>query len=124
MKLFTQIVFTLSLFIFSNGVFAQSMGGLNANQTAEIKAQIEEYTQALNLSNIQKPKFKALIQQYGKELKAINDSDASKMDKLKKAAALKESNNLKVEELLSKEQYATFLKKQKEIENKVKQYRK
>jgi|GEM_PF-553903 len=106
----------------TNTTFAQSRAAnLTEEQKEEIKKNVEEYAAALHLSEAQKPKFEEITRKYAKQMKAVKYSGGSPMSKYRKVQSIRESKNAEMKPLLSRGQYKIYLKKQEEMQKKMKE---
>ena len=108
-----------------NTSFAQSQAShLTDEQKEELTRSIEEYVAALDLSEEQKSEFEAITKKYAEQMKAVKDGGGGKLQKYKKVKSIRGNKNEEMKELLSKDQYETYLEKQEEMQEKMKQRRK
>jgi hypothetical protein len=104
--------------------YAQSSGiELTEEQKEELAQTIEEYMEALNLSEEQKPEFEAITKKYAKQVKAVKEGGGGKMQKYKKVKTIRNNKNAEMEALLSEDQYNIYLEKQEEMKEKMKEKR-
>ena len=120
-------ILSLFLVIFLNAAnisFAQSEApSLTDEQKAEMAQKMEEFYKVLNLSEEQKPEFKAITKKYAEELNAVKNSSSGKYKKYKKVKSIQKNKNSEMEALLSEEQYQVYLKQQEEMQKKMKEQR-
>ena len=108
----------------ANTSFGQSKATtLTDEQKEELAKNMEEYFEALNLSEAQKPEFKAITEKYAKQMKAVKDSGGGKLQKYKKVKSIQKNKNSEMEKLLSKDQYEVYLEKQEEMQKRMKKRR-
>ena len=96
---------------------------MSQEQQAEMKKNMEEFVKVLGLSEDQKPEFGAITKKYAKQMVALRDSEASKMQKYKKLQSISKNRNAEMKEILSKEQYDAYVEKQKEMQKKMREKR-
>ena len=108
----------------ANTSFAQSQATtLTDEQKEELAKNMEEYFEALNLSEEQKPEFEAITRKYAEQMKAVKDGGGGKLQKYKKVKSIQENKNSEMEKLLSKDQYEVYLEKQEEMQKRMKERR-
>ena len=116
--------FLLISFLSFNTSFAQADAPeMSQEQQAEMKKNMEEFVKVLGLSEDQKPEFGAITKKYAKQMVALRDSEASKMQKYKKLQSISKNRNAEMKEILSKEQYDAYVEKQKEMQKKMREKR-
>ena len=115
----------LALFLIgTNTTFAQSRGAnLTEEQKEEVKKSLEEYAAVLHLSEEQKPKFEEITMKYAKQMNVVKDSGGSLMSKYQKVKSIRNNKDAEMKRLLSKDQYKAYLKKQEEMQKKMKKRR-
>ena len=114
------------LFLISINIsFTQSRAtNLTEEQKEEIKTKLEEYANALNLSEDQRPEFEEITMKYAKQLQAVKDSGGRRMSKFKNVKSIRKNKDAEMKSLLSKDQYKVYLKKQEEMQKKMKERQK
>lgn len=118
-----SLFFALCL-IGTNTTFAQSRGAnLTVEQKEQVKQNLEVYATALHLSEEQKPKFEEITKKYAKQMIALKDSGGNRMSKYRKVKSIRKSKDAEMKRLLSKVQYKVYLKKQEEMQKKMKERR-
>ena len=71
----------------------------------------EKIAKDLDLSDEQKPKFKAVMEDVRKQMTDLHaDTSLSQTDKRAKGKAIREATNNKMKEILTPEQYEKYLK--------------
>ena len=75
-------------------------------------------------SEEQKPQFEEITKKYAKQMKAVKDSDGSRMSKYRKVKSIRKNKDAEMKRLLSKDQFNVYLEKQKEMRKKMKARRK
>jgi len=69
----------------TSSTIAQTMEtNLTEEQKEDINKNVEEYAAALDLSEVQRPKFEDITKKYAKQMKALRDSDERARSKFKK----------------------------------------
>ena len=120
-------IFSLSLVLFflgANTSFAQTQAAeFSDEQKAQIAQNMEEFSKVLDLSEEQKPDFKAITIKYAKEMKAVKEAGGSKLSMYKKVKSIQKNKNSEMENLLSKDQYEAYLEKQAEMQQKMRERR-
>ncbi len=126
MKLLKVLSLLFALFLLSVNVSSAQNRGTNLSdaQKEELKQNLEEYALALNLSETQQSEFEAITRKYAKQMKGVKNDGGSRMSKYRKVKSIRASKNAEMKKLLSKEQYNVYLKKQKEMEKKMRERRK
>jgi len=90
-------------------------------QKEQIKEQLEQYYEKLDLSEDQKLEFEEITKKYTLQMKTLKTSDKSRFAKYKEYKSIKDSKNKEMQTLLSTEQYKIYEKTQKEIQKKMKE---
>jgi hypothetical protein len=104
--------------------FAQSpTAELTDEQKEELAEKIEEYLEALDLSEEQKTEFEAITKKYAEQMKAVKESEDGKMKKYRKVKTIRDNKNAEMKDLLSEDQYIIYLEKQEEMKEKIKEKR-
>lgn len=103
-----RIICCLTLAVLSVNSFAQEEKLTDA-QKDEMKAQLEQYFERLDLSEEQKIAYEELSRKYGDQLKFIKESGLSKEGKLKEIQRIQSDRNMEFKKLLSEEQYLVYL---------------
>ena len=117
-------LFFLVLFLGTNNGFAQAeAANLTEEQKAEMAKNMEEFSEVLKLSDEQKTEFKAITKKYAMQMKAVKDGGGGKMSMYKKVKAIRKDKNAEMKELLSDDQYEAYLKKQEEMQKKMREKR-
>jgi len=94
---------------------------LTKEQKEQVKEQLAQYFEKLELSEEQKPKFEEITNKYALQMKTLKTSGKSKFAKYKEYKSIKRSKNKEMKTLLSAEQYKVYKETQKEIQNKMKE---
>lgn len=125
MKLLKNLILMFAVFVFSTNIsVAQAPATeMSDEQKQEMAKTMEEYYEALNLSEEQKPKFEAIMKKYIPQLMAVKDSGEGKFQMYKKVKAIRKNQNAEMEKLLSKDQYKAYLEKQEEMQERMKEKR-
>ena len=118
-----SLLFTL-FFISVNATYAQSKEDLTDEQKEEFKKNLKEYAMVLNLSDEQKSKFGEITKKYAGQMKDLKEDSGSRLSKYKKMKSIQKSKNAEMKDLLSKDQYKIYLKKQEEMQERLKDKRK
>lgn len=95
-----------------------------AAQRKNLSGQFSEYSERLNLTEEQRPKFIEITQKYTGQLKALKDSSKSRFSKYRDYKKIVKNRNKEMKALLSSQQYEVYLEVQKEIQKKMKENRK
>lgn len=93
-------------------------------QKEQIKEQLEQYYEKLDLSEDEKLEFEEITKKYALQMKTLKTSDKSRFAKYREFKSIQNSKNKEMETLLSAEQYTVYKKTQKEIQQKMKEKRK
>lgn len=125
MKSLKIVSFFFAFFLLGANIsFAQSQETKLTDEQKEQMAQnMEEFQEALNLSEKQKPEFEAITKKYAGQMIAVRDGGGSRYSKYKKVKAIRKNRNAEMKKLLSKEQYEAYLEKQEEMQKKMKEKR-
>ncbi|WP_143057524.1 hypothetical protein [Cyclobacterium xiamenense] len=117
--------FFFALFLLgTNTSFAQSQETkLTDEQKEQLAQNLEEFQEILNLSETQKSEFESITKKYVGQMMAVRDGGGSRYSKYKKVQSISRNRNAEMKKLLSKEQYETYLEKQKEMQKKMKEKR-
>jgi Spy/CpxP family protein refolding chaperone len=96
------------LLAFSNLASAQDApkGGKKGMPT--VQERLDKLTEALTLTDAQKPKVKAVLEEQSKQMQALRDVPQD--ERRTKGAAMREEYNKKMKEILTAEQYEKFEK--------------
>ena len=97
---------------------------LTQEQKEQVKKQLEQYYEKLDLSEEQQPKFEEITEKYALQMKDLKMSDKGRFAKYREFKSIKSSKNEEIKLLLSAEQYKMYKKTQKEIQKKIKEKRK
>ena len=97
---------------------------LTEEQKVQVKEQLEQYFEKLDLSEEQKPTFEEITKKYALQIKTLKTNDKGRFAKYKEFKSIKRSKNKEMKSLLSDEQYKIYIKTQKEIQKKMKEKRK
>ncbi|MBX2877931.1 MAG: Spy/CpxP family protein refolding chaperone [Saprospiraceae bacterium] len=109
----------------ANTSFAQSPGAqLTDEQQKEMAQNMQAFVEVLNLTEEQKPEFESITKKYATQMKAVKENGGGKYKMYRKVKSIQKSKNAEMEKLLSKDQYKTYLEKQKEMQKKMKEKRK
>ncbi|MEM6800249.1 MAG: hypothetical protein AAF696_02535 [Bacteroidota bacterium] len=120
MKLFKMLSLMSALVLFSTNISLAQENEPSAEQKTEMAKAMQEYVEALNLSDDQKPEFEAIMKKYLPKLKAVKDSGEGKFQMYKKVKAIRKDQNAEMEKLLSEKQYEAYLEKQEEMQERMK----
>ena len=105
-----------SIFVF----FLLCFLGMNAqkNELDEeaMKAKFQPLIETLNLTEEQKPQFKAISEKYMKAFKELKASDQSRFKKYKTYKELTSKRNAEMQDLLSEKQFEQYLDIQEQIQ--------
>ncbi|MEL7123084.1 MAG: hypothetical protein AAFO07_26780 [Bacteroidota bacterium] len=117
-------IFFAIFFLGTNITSAQSQEmELTDEQKEEMAQNLEEFNEVLNLSEEQKTEFAAITKKYAKQMLTVKQEGGSKMSMYKKVKSIRKDRNKEMKEVLSEEQYDVYLKKQKEMQKKMKEKR-
>lgn len=122
MKTSRNIITILLLTLFNVASYAQERQ-LTEEQKEQVKEQLEQYFEKLDLSEKQKPKFEEITKKYALQMKTLKTSGKSKFAKYKEYKSIKGSKNKEMKALLSAEQFKIYQETQKEIQKKIKEKR-
>ena len=125
MKSLKILSLMFAILVFGTSIsFAQSQAAeLSEDQKKEMAKAMEGYFEALNLSEEQKHEFETIMKKYLPQLQAVRDSGEGKFQMYKKVKSIRKNQNAEMEKLLSKEQYKMYLKKQEEMQERMKEKR-
>jgi len=93
---------------------------LSDEQKEKIEANIEEYATSLRLTAIQKTEFEAITKKYAKQMSAAMDSVGGKFKKYRKLKSIRKNKDKEMKQLLHPEQFKTYLEKQEERKKQMK----
>src|SRR3954471_7323205 len=96
------------LLALTNGASAQDAKEGKKGRFATPEQRLEQMTKDLSLTDAQKPKVKAVIEDSAKKREALRDLDQS--ERREKGRALMEDENKKMKEILTPEQNEKYLK--------------
>lgn len=119
MKLLKILSLASALVLFGTHVSLAQANELIEVQKTEMAKAMQEYAEALSLSDEQKPEFQAIMKKYLPQLKAVKDSGEGKFQMYKKVKAIRKDQNAEMEQLLSEEQYEAYLEKQEEMQERM-----
>lgn len=120
MKLLQYLIVSLLLSWCSTSAFSQeSQVSLTEEQRAALKEQMMDYAKALDLSEAQQPKFRAINQTFFEGLQSLKNSDSPRFKKYRKYKSLNKDRKKEMKSLLNKDQYDLYKKQQEEIEQKM-----
>lgn len=122
MKLLKNSIVVVVLLV-STMSFAQDRK-LTEEQKEQVKEQLEQYFEKLDLSKEQKPKFEDITNKYALQMKTLTTSGKSKFAKYKEYKLIKKSKSKEMKALLSAEQYKVYNETQKDRQKKMKEKRK
>jgi len=111
---------SLCLFCFSPSFGQTSAEGLSDEQKTELQEGIQSLVVSLELTEAQKVDFTQISEKYGPKLLALKESDASRFSKYRQFKSISKSRNKEMKKILSKDQYALYLEKQQEMQEKMK----
>ena len=125
MKVFKILSMALILlFLGAHSIDAQSTAiKISDKQKEEITKSVQAFDEILGLSDEQKPEFEAVTKKYAKQMIALKNSDSGKLKKYRTFKAIQKNKNAEMEKLLSKDQYEVYLKKQEDLQKKMKEKR-
>ncbi len=121
MKLLKNSIVVVLLLI-STIAFAQERK-LTEEQQTQLKEQLEQYYEKLDLSEEQKPIFEDITKKYVLQMKALKTSTKGRFAKYREYKSIVGSKNKEMKTLLSAEQYKVYKNTQKEIQKKMKERR-
>lgn len=119
MNVIKQILI-LGMSICSTIVVAQKTG-LTTEQKAQMEVQLNEYSESLNLSQEQKPKFKEITKRYGRQMMKLKESDKGRLSKYNEFRSIRKKKDAEMKSLLSNEQYKAYLQTQEEMHQKIRE---
>ena len=122
MKTSRSIITILLLTLLNVTSYAQERQ-LTIEQKEQVKEQLEQYFEKLDLSEEQKQKFEEITKKYALQMKTLKISGKSKFANYKEYKSIKGSKNKEMKALLSAEQFKIYQKTQKEIQKKIKEKR-
>ena len=122
MKTSRNIITILLLTLFNVASYAQERQ-LTEEQKEQVKEQLEQYFEKLDLSEEQKSKFEEITKKYVLHMKTLKTSGKSKFAKYKEYKSINGSKNKEMKALLSAEQFKIYQKTQKEIQKKIQETR-
>jgi hypothetical protein len=125
MKSLKMLSLLVALFFISmNGLVAQSKAdNLTEEQKETLAKNIEDYFEALNLTEVQKTEFEAITKKYAEKMKAVKDGGGRKLQKYRKVKSIRKDKNKEIKKLLSEEQYKVYLDKQAARQKEMKERR-
>jgi len=99
----------------ANETLAQSEPvNFTEEQEANISENVDFFSLSLNLTKVQEKEYEAICRKYAKKLIAVRDSDDAKIWKYRKLKSIQGAQQKDMKQLLSEEQYPTYLKLQEE----------
>ncbi len=107
---FIKLIFFLSL-----GVYAQEY---SVDEEA-MKTKFQPLIETLNLTEEQKPQFKAISEKYMKAFKDLKASNESRFKKFKTYKKLTSNRNEEMQSVLSEDQFEQYLKIQEQIQEEI-----
>lgn len=96
---------------------------LSDEQKEKMEKQIEEYATSLNLTEVQKSEFETITKKYAKQMSATMDSGGSRFKKYRKFKSIRKNKDKEMKQLLNPEQFKTYLEKQEERKQQMKERR-
>jgi predicted RNA binding protein with dsRBD fold (UPF0201 family) len=125
MKSLKMLSLLVALFFISmNGLVAQSKAdNLTEEQKETLAKNIEDYFEALNLTEVQKTEFEAITKKYAEKMKAVKDGGGRKLQKYRTVKPILKDKNKEIKKLLSEEQYKVYLDKQAARQKEMKERR-
>ncbi|BFM17228.1 hypothetical protein R50073_34110 [Maricurvus nonylphenolicus] len=96
----------------------------SAFSTEKMDEVMKKMTEALSLTEAQQEPAERILTEHFSQLEAISQSDAGKFSKMRSLRKLTKTKDQKFEELLSAEQYKTYLALQAEKREQFKNHRK
>lgn len=82
---------------------------LNETQKEEIKVQLEQYFEKLNLTDEQKTSYEAIVKQYQGVFEFVKESGLSREEKIKEVQRIQADKDAEIKQILSEEQYTIYL---------------
>lgn len=95
------------LLLVSTITFAQNRE-FTEEQKEQVKIELEQYLEKLNLSESQKTSYEIITKKYSEQLKFVKESGLSKQKKIKEVQRVQFDKDTELKELLSKEQYVVY----------------
>ena len=121
MKLLKNSIVLAVLFV-STIAFAQDRE-FTEEQKKQVKEQLEQHFEKLDLSEEQKSKFQDITKKYALQMQALKTSTKGRLTKYREYKSIVGSKNKEMQTLLSAEQYKIYQNTQKEIQKKMKEKR-
>jgi Spy/CpxP family protein refolding chaperone len=106
------VIAVTGLLALTSAVRAQTNASTNAapppkgGRGPSVEAQLDRIDKAVTLTDAQKPKVKAVLEDQSKQMQGLRD--LAPEDRRAKAQALREEMNKKIKEILTPEQYAKY----------------
>lgn len=114
-------LFLLLAFVGTSTLSAQTTETPFTQEQKEQMAQaMEQYAQALDLSNEQKAEFEAITKKYAGKMLAVKNGGGGKLQKYRKVKAIRKDKDAEMEVLLSDAQFQLYEEMQKEMQAKQK----
>ncbi len=117
MKIRIVLTTMLLLIIVSVNSYAQSKAKMTDEQKKEMMDRYDAYKEKLNLTEEQQPEFQKINTEYFVNLAELRESNSPRSVKFQKFRDLTTQKNLKMEKLLTKDQYNIYTEFQKEMRN-------
>ncbi|OSY89285.1 hypothetical protein WH52_01170 [Tenacibaculum holothuriorum] len=119
MKIFKNILVLIVTLFVTTISFGQNKE-VTETQKEQIKEQLEQYFEKLNLTEDQQTKFADITKKYGTQMKALKSSGKSKFKKYRAYKSIQKNKNKEMKDLLNKEQYSTYEEMQEKMKEKMK----
>ena len=97
----------------SNLAIAQQGTKLSEDEKKQLKEQITQDFERLNLSEDQKEVYKEISFKYAQKLKSVKEMGGSRYSKYQKVKSIRDAKNAEMKKVLSKKQYKVYLEIQK-----------
>ncbi|WP_103070849.1 hypothetical protein [Aquimarina sediminis] len=118
MKTSRNIITILLLTLFNVASYAQERQ-LTEEQKEKLKVHLQKSFEKLDLSEEQKPEFKAITKKYALQVKTLRNSNESKSAKYNELKSIISAKNKEMKALLSADQYIVYEATQKERRKKL-----
>ena len=112
-----------TLALSSNLAIAQQGTKLSEEEKKQLKEQVTQDFERLNLSEEQKEKYKEISFKYAQKLKSVKEMGGSRYSKYQKLKSIRDSKNAEMKKALSKEQYKIYLEIQEKRMEEIKSRR-
>ncbi|MEM9919046.1 MAG: sterol desaturase family protein [Bacteroidota bacterium] len=114
-----SVVLLLMLFGWNASQAQDRLANLSEEQKTEMRKNMENHIESLQLTEEQRPEFVAISKKYGNQMLALKESDMSKLSKYRKMKSIGKSRNKEMKKLLTKEQYELYVERQEEAREKM-----